>query len=111
MEKTYEYRSEGFLVKQDESKCEYTVKHAKWAEPVMTIYIKPDQNPNVSRWAGRAPRSASEHTALFKEHLTDVVSTSLVQTAKAQQLRNAAKRERMSSTACECLCAVSKPRG
>ena len=55
MEKPYEYRSEGFFVKQDESKCEYTVKHAKWAGPVMTIYIKPDQNPNVSRWAGKGP--------------------------------------------------------
>ena len=55
MDKIYEHHNENFVVKQDDSKCEYTVQHTEWAEPILAVHFTQDSNPNTYRWAAKGP--------------------------------------------------------
>ena len=53
MEKVYDYENERFIVKQDPSECEYAVKHSKWEESTLTVYLTSQSNQNAHRWAAK----------------------------------------------------------
>ena len=69
MEKIYEYRNEKFVVDQDEGRCEYTVKHNEWDEPVLTLHLDQDLSPNTYRWAGKGPTVSIGTDGSFKNTL------------------------------------------
>ena len=55
MEKSYNFRNEKFVIEQAEDGCEYTVKHAEWPAPVLTIFITADGELNSHRWSAKGP--------------------------------------------------------
>lgn len=48
----YEYRSETFLIEEQDGGCEYLVKHSEWPEPAWTLYLRPGPSGGV-RWGAR----------------------------------------------------------
>ena len=69
MGKIYEYRNETFVVVQDDNKCEYTVKHTEWDEPLLTVHLRQDSNPSTYRWAGKGPTVSIGTDGSFKNSL------------------------------------------
>ena len=69
MEKIYGYRNEKFLVTQAESKCEYNVKHAERANPILTLYVIQDRKRDSFLWAGKGPNLSLGTDGSFRSSL------------------------------------------
>ena len=106
MEKIYEYRNEKFVYRSRRGRCDYTVKHTEWDEPVLTLHLNQDISPNTYSWAGKGPTVSIGKDGSFKNTLDACCKPIISHNSKVQPRRNGAKRAMMPSRICADSCSL-----